>query len=115
MSVGVCVSCGSPHLYAGYAVCAGCLPVLDVSLHEEDSDQVADPVNSPAHYTSSPAVCKGCGRQIECIDVAEHAGFNLGNVHKYCWRAGLKGKTVEDLKKARWYLDREIARLESGK
>jgi hypothetical protein len=37
--------------------------------------------------------------------------FNLGNAVKYIWRAGDKGNLIEDLKKARWYLDREIIRL----
>ena len=37
--------------------------------------------------------------------------FCLGNALKYLWRAGLKGDAVEDLKKARWYIDREIKRL----
>jgi hypothetical protein len=63
-----------------------------------------DPVNHPAHYTSHPA-------GIECIDVVEHMCFNLGNAIKYIWRFEKKNG-VEDLKKARWYLNREIARLE---
>ena len=48
----------------------------------------------------------------EAIDVIEAwgLGFNLGNAVKYIARAGLKGDAVEDLEKARWYLDREIAR-----
>jgi hypothetical protein len=37
-------------------------------------------------------------------------GFNLGNAVKYIWRADLKADAVEDLRKAAWYLDREIAR-----
>jgi hypothetical protein len=41
--------------------------------------------------------------------------FNLGNATKYIWRASLKGKEIEDLRKARWYIDREIARLVGGK
>lgn len=41
--------------------------------------------------------------------------FCRGNAMKYIWRAGLKGDAVTDLKKARWYLDREIARLEAGR
>jgi hypothetical protein len=64
-----------------------------------------DPVNHPRHYTNHPS-------GIECITVAEHFNFNLGNALKYLWRAGLKNG-LEDLKKARWYLDREIARLEA--
>jgi hypothetical protein len=72
---------------------------------------VSDPVNHPSHYTSSPARC-ACGRTIECIDVAEHMGFCLGNAVKYIWRAGLKSDALTDLRKARWYIDREISRLE---
>ena len=71
---------------------------------------MSDPVNHPKHYNSSPAKCE-CGRRIECIDIAQHMSFALGNVQKYIWRAGEKGDKIEDLKKARWYLDREIARL----
>ena len=71
---------------------------------------MSDPVNHPKHYNSSPAKFE-CGRRIECIDIAQHMSFALGNVQKYIWRAGHKGSTIEDLKKARWYLDREIARL----
>lgn len=67
-----------------------------------------DPVNHPKHYTTHPA-------GIECIDVVEHMTFNLGNAVKYVWRAGLKPETmaITDLQKARWYVDREIARLSS--
>lgn len=68
----------------------------------------SDIVNHPAHYTSGPAHSP-CGKPIECIDVVEQLGFNLGNVVKYVWRSGLKGSYLDDLKKARWYLDREIA------
>lgn len=66
-------------------------------------------VNYPAHYTSHPS-------GVECITVTEHMTFNLGNAVKYIWRHGLKptADAVEDLKKARWYLDREIARLLGG-
>jgi Ribonuclease G/E len=41
-------------------------------------------------------------------------GFNLGNAVKYIWRADLKGKQVEDLKKAVWYINREIERINNG-
>lgn len=60
-----------------------------------------DAINHPPHYNDHPA-------GIECIDVVEHFGFSVGNAIKYLWRAGLKGDRVEDLKKARWYIDREI-------
>jgi len=48
---------------------------------------------------------------VECIQITEHMNFCLGNVIKYIWRCEEKGG-VEDLKKARFYLDREIARRE---
>jgi len=75
---------------------------------------MSDPVHHPSHYNSHPARCE-CGRRIECIDVTRHMGFNLGNVIKYLWRAGLKGSTVEDLEKARWYLTDEIDRALKAK
>lgn len=66
-------------------------------------DSAADPVNHPAHYTAHPS-------GIECIQVTEHMGFNLGNVVKYVWRADLKDDAIADLRKAAWYLNREIER-----
>lgn len=65
-----------------------------------------DKVNHPTHYRHPSGV--------ECITVAEHMGFNLGNVLKYIWRADQKGAPVEDLKKAAWYLAREIERREKS-
>jgi hypothetical protein len=65
-------------------------------------------VNHPKHYTSHPS-------GIECIQITEHYGFNLGNVIKYIWRAEEKGAPLEDLKKAKWYLEREIAKREAEK
>lgn len=62
-----------------------------------------DPVNHPAHYGSHPS-------GVECIQITEHMNFCLGNAIKYLWRADEKGNAIEDLKKARWYIDREIAR-----
>ena len=47
---------------------------------------------------------------MECIQITEHMGFNLGNALKYIWRCDLKADAVEDLKKAVWYLEREIAK-----
>lgn len=64
---------------------------------------MSDPVHNPAHYNSHPS-------GVECIQIAEHYGFCIGNAIKYLWRAGLKGDAIEDLEKARWYLDREIQR-----
>lgn len=71
-----------------------------------------DLVNHPPHYTGSGAKCSHCGAQIECIDVTRHMSFNLGNTVKYLWRWQNKGG-IEDLKKARWYLDDAIKELEN--
>ena len=60
-------------------------------------------VNHPEHYISHPS-------GIECITIVEYMTFCLGSAVKYIWRAGLKGDEIEDLEKARWYLDREIER-----
>lgn len=64
-------------------------------------------VNNPPHYG-------GLGNTYETINVIEAwgLGFCLGNTVKYISRAGKKGDALEDLKKARWYLDREISTLQ---
>ena len=67
-----------------------------------------DLINHPPHYTAHPS-------GIECIDVVEHMGFNLGNAVKYIWRADLKHETpIEDLKKAQFYINRELAKREKA-
>ena len=68
---------------------------------------VPDPVNHPTHYTSHPS-------GVECIEITEHMGFNLGNALKYIWRADLKADAIEDMEKAIWYLQREIAKRRKG-
>ena len=70
---------------------------------------MSDAVNHPSHYTSY----KG----IEVIQLTEQMNFCKGNAVKYVARAGLKdpSKEIEDLEKARWYIDREIDRLEGLK
>lgn len=65
-------------------------------------------VDHPSHYTSGKVVCRKCGHKVECIDVTETFNFSLGNSIKYIWRADLKNNAIEDLKKARWYITREI-------
>ena len=64
-------------------------------------------IDHPKHYISDPS-------GIECIQITRHRNFNIGNVIKYVWRAGLKenNSDVQDLKKAVWYLLDEINRLE---
>jgi hypothetical protein len=62
-------------------------------------------VYHPAHYTEHPT-------GVECVEIAEAFGFNLGNAIKYIWRAGLKTPDpIKDLEKAAWYIRREINRL----
>jgi len=62
-----------------------------------------DTVNHPKHYTKHPS-------GVECIQITEHMNFCLGNAIKYIWRADLKNDSVEDLKKAIWYINRKIER-----
>lgn len=66
-----------------------------------------DNINSPVHYTRGG---------IETIDFIEAKGFNynLGNAVKYISRAGYKLDMAEDLRKAVWYLNREIGRIEKS-
>lgn len=56
-------------------------------------------MNSPKHYRWLP---------VEVIEITEHFNFRMGNALKYIMRADHKGKPVEDLKKAVWYIQREI-------
>ena len=79
-----------------------------MALTQNSTPQIGDNVNHPSHYTSG---------KIEVIDFIEDQKlpYHLGNVVKYVERAGKKDptKTVEDLKKASWYLTRYIALLET--
>lgn len=82
----------------------------------KEKEEVADNVNHPKHYTSHPS-------GIECIEIARHYCFSIGNVFKYIWRAGLKkssaltniDKEIEDLEKASWYLQDRISELKRMK
>lgn len=64
---------------------------------------IADMVDHPPHYTSHPS-------EVECIEITEHMNFCVGNAMKYLWRCDLKGDAVENLEKAKWYIEREISR-----
>lgn len=66
-----------------------------------------DAINHPSHFTSHPS-------GVECIQITEHMGFCLGNAVKYLWRCGLKegADEIQDLRKAVWYIQREIQRRE---
>ena len=82
---------------AHYVDCPPVAPTVPTPL------PTADMVNHPPHYTGHPS-------GVECITVTEHMGFCLGNAMKYIWRADLKHDAVEDLRKAVWYIEREITR-----
>jgi hypothetical protein len=88
------------------------IPALENNIDEamaechRDDWQEEDVVNSPSHYNSGG---------IECIEAIEESmteeafkGYLKGNVQKYMWRYEMKGKPAEDLKKARWYLNKLI-------
>ena len=87
-------------------------PTIAETAAKRSEDVKPDPVNRPAHYTSGG---------IECIDAMQAAfgaevvkGFCLCNAFKYLWRHRQKNG-VEDLKKARWYLNRLITAMEEQK
>ena len=77
-------------------------------VESEDEEEADDVVNHPSHYTSG---------KIEVIDFIhdQDVSYCLGNVLKYVCRAKLKGKQLEDLKKAAFYLAYEIKQLEVDK
>ena len=79
---------------------------LNIDYKELDiKEDKKEMVNHPSHYNMG---------KYEAIDVIEdwNLGFNLGNTVKYISRAGHKDNILQDLKKALWYLDREIKRIE---
>lgn len=77
---------------------------------KQEQESKEDNINHPSHYTQG---------EIECIDAIRAAvgggfeGYLVGNIIKYLWRYKIKGG-VEDLKKARWYLDRLVAEVDGG-
>lgn len=75
---------------------------------EPQIQQFEQLITNPPHYTYS---------SIEPINVIEawELRFHLGCVVKYICRAGRKGNRIDDLKKARWYLNREIERLSAAR
>lgn len=88
------------------------MQLLKCLIDRKEKEQKTDSVNHPAHYNSHPS-------GIECIEIARHHNFNIGNAIKYLWRAGLKSeegmedtdKQIEDLNKAIWYIQDEIKRI----
>ncbi len=79
------------------------LSTLIVTSSQKGMNMGSDPIKHPPHYTRHPS-------GIECIEITKHMNFCLGNAVKYIWRADLKNGAIEDLKKARQYLDFEIER-----
>ena len=86
-------------------------PYIDMAMQEAHAFSLSeDVVNSPSHYNSGG---------IECIQAIEASmepeafqGYLKGNTLKYIWRMSYKGKTLEDCKKAQWYLNKLISTLE---
>lgn len=70
-----------------------------------EAPAVAEDAINPSHYRRHPS-------GIECIEVTRHLNFNIGNAIKYLWRYQDKGDAIENLKKAQWYIDDEIRRLQ---
>lgn len=75
----------------------------NLTQHDVKPLEIKDVVNHPSHYTSHPS-------GVECIEITEHYNFCIGNAIKYLWRSGLKegNSNIQDLKKAMWYIQREI-------
>lgn len=79
-------------------------PLLDLIKDQlEKSFDEKEMVNHPKHYNSHPS-------GIECIDIIRHFNFNIGSAIKYLWRCGLKDDEIQELEKAKWYIDDEIKR-----
>ena len=71
--------------------------------------KTGDSVNHPDHYNAHPSGVECI--DVEWIDIVEHMSFNVGNAVKYLWRADHEDG-IKALKKAAWYVRREIERLE---
>ena len=88
------------------------LPKADHMLTKHDGHD--DKVNHPSHYATDPS-------GVECIEIVRWRNFNIGNAIKYLWRAGIKSeegmsdkqKQIQDLRKAVFYIQDEIFRLEN--
>lgn len=87
---------------------------LSPAFNIDTENSNGDNVNHPKHYTKHPS-------GIECIEITQYYNFCVGNAIKYLWRNGIKTeqgmsnkeKQIEDLKKAIWYINKEIERLET--
>ena len=84
---------------------------LRMAQANKQSDNVVDMVNNPPHYNQTGIEC------IHAISAATDKGFKYylqGNVMKYLWRFDYKDKPLEDLQKAKWYLERLIEEVMAG-
>ena len=84
---------------------------LRMAQANKQSDNVVDMVNNPPHYNQTGIEC------IHAISAATDKGFKYylqGNVMKYLWRFDYKDKPLEDLQKAKWYLDKLIEEVMAG-
>lgn len=99
-------SCKSPDSAGFHCDCDLADGCIDPYCDGCNDKPTPDPVNHPQHYTSHPS-------GVEAIQVTEHFTFCVGNAIKYLWRAGQKGDAVQDMEKAAWYINREIARLKA--
>ena len=95
------------------------LDLVEITLDEQETPREpisASAVNHPAHYNSHPS-------GIECITIARHYCFSIGNAIKYLWRAGLKHeqglddteKEIQDLQKAIFYIQDRIEEIKGRK
>lgn len=102
-----CSACTTPSMCDRSKVCQ----INNKELQEVSKQKYPEAVNHPPHYG-------GADNPYEVIKVLYAWGldksFNLGNAVKYIARHGKKLDAIEDLKKARWYLDEHIKRLEQG-
>ncbi len=77
----------------------------NIDLQQFWEEDVEDLINHPRHYNSYP--------DVEVIDITKHMNFCRGNIVKYVARAAFKGTELQDLEKALWYLNTEIARIKN--
>lgn len=114
MTTDTCV-CGHPHHEAmcaeiisrgGYDYTCPCTHFVAqrITIVADAPPLPPDSVHRPAHYTRF-------ANNVQPIDLIEQLPYNLGAAIKYLARAGYKGSAAEDLRKARWHIDRELARL----
>ena len=95
------VTCGLCKQYAIYGMA---LRQEERGTHGARVEDMNDPTN-PRHYRTHPS-------GVECIQITEHFNFNLGNVIKYVWRHLHRNSgKIQDIEKAKWYLEREIKRI----